>query len=164
MAFGLVLPLRIVQVVLSLVVLGLSGYVANWYNVDTLTSSPTQINFLIFAGLWSIVSVGYLELVTKFFPRASHPWAALAFEVSNTLFFFAGFIALGHFLSILLFCRGTVCAAAQADTAFAAFLFCTWGVTVFLAARDVFKTGFPRRSATAGNAAAQSVAMKETMA
>ena len=87
--------------------------------------------------------------------------------MSNTLFFFAGFIALGHFLSILLFCRGTVCAAAQADTAFAAFLFCTWGVTVFFAARDMFKAGgFSRggRSATAGNAAAQSVAMKETMA
>ena len=95
MGFGLVLPLRIVQVVLSLVVLGLSGYgtlslpwspvegkisrcgrwwtnrnaVAHWYNVDTLTASPTQINFLIFAGIWSILSVGYLELVTRFFPR-----------------------------------------------------------------------------------------------
>lgn len=163
MGFGLVLPLRIVQVVLSLVVLGLSGYVANWYNVDTLTQSPTQINFLIFAALWSIVSVIYLEVVTKFFPRAAHPWAALAFEGTNVLFFFAGFIALGVFLSQLLFCRGTVCAAAQADTAFSAFLFCTWGATVGLAARDMFKGGF-RKPARGAGIAANNVAMKETMA
>lgn len=67
------------------------------------------------------------------------------------------------FLSQLLFCRGTVCAAAQADTAFSAFLFGTWGVTVGLAARDMFKGGF-RKPARGAGIAANNVAMKETMA
>jgi hypothetical protein len=152
--------------------------VANWYNVDTLTASPSPINFLIFASLWSIISVVYLEVVTKFFPRgmftplsnqethsntypAAHPYAALAFEFTNVTFFFSGFIALGVFLSQLLFCRGTVCAAAQADTAFSAFLFCTWGVTIFFAARDIMKAGFRKPIAAKMNGG---LPMKETMA
>ena len=98
-------------------------------------------------------------------PVVAHPWAALAFEATNVLFFFAGFIALGVFLSQLLFCRGTVCAAAQADTAFSAFLFCVWGVTVTLAARDMFKGGFRRPGAASrAGIAPNNVAMKETMA
>lgn len=59
-------------------------------------------------------------------------------------FFFSGFVALGVFLSKLDWCRGTVCSSAQADTAFAAFLFITWGVTIFFAGKEVMKTGFRR--------------------
>lgn len=43
--------------------------VANWYNADTLTSSPSQLNFLVFASLWSLVSVGYIEGASRFVPR-----------------------------------------------------------------------------------------------
>ena len=68
-AFGLVSILRIAQATFALVVLGLSGYVANWYNVDTVTSSPSQINFLIFASLWSMISIAYLEVVPRFAAR-----------------------------------------------------------------------------------------------
>jgi hypothetical protein len=73
MKMNIVLPLRAVQVVLSLVVIGLSAYVVSWYR-NIHTSSPAQINFLIFAALWSIFSVVYLEVVTKFFPKGMpHP-------------------------------------------------------------------------------------------
>ncbi len=74
------------------------------------------------------------------------------------LIWFAGFIALGVFLSKLLFCRGTVCGAAQADTVFSAFLFATWGASAALMAKDVLKSGFRRPSP------AVSAQMKETMA
>ena len=90
---------------------------------------------------------------------ASHPWVSFGMELTNVLFWFAGFVALGVFLSRLLFCRGTVCAAAQADTVFSALLFATWGSTVALVAKDVFKSGFPRRAAPA-----MAPPMKETMA
>jgi hypothetical protein len=53
-------------------------------------------------------------------------------------------------MSKLLFCRGTVCAAAQADTAIAAFLFVTWITTVGLLAKDVFKSGFRKPTSPAG--------------
>lgn len=155
------LAIRIVQLVLSLVVLALSGYVASWYNVDTLTSSPSQVNFLIFAGLWSVLTLAYLEIVPRFAPRASQPCGALAAEFSNMIFWFAGFVALVVFLSKLLFCRGTVCAAAQADTALAAFLFITWASSASLKAKDMFKGGF-RKPTAAGLAGPP--AMKETMA
>lgn len=152
------LPIRAAQGVLALVVLGLSAYVANWYNVDTLTSSPSQINFLIFLSLYSIIAIAYLEVVPKVFPRAFHPYGALAMEFTNVLFWFAGFIALGVFLSKLLFCRGTVCGAAQADTVFSAFLFATWGASCALMGKDILKSGFRKPSPAVGPQ------MKETMA
>ena len=42
---------------------------ANWYNVDTLTASPMQVNFLIFAPLFTILSVVYIEGASRFLPK-----------------------------------------------------------------------------------------------
>lgn len=117
--------------------------VAHWYNADTLTASPSQINFLIFVPIFSFLSIAYLEVTPRFLAKgkahrsryihqkgaqesrltliASHPYAHFAFEVVNMLFYFAGFVALATFLGKLLFCRGSVCAAARADAVFAAF-------------------------------------------
>jgi hypothetical protein len=47
--------------------------VANWYNTDTLTSSPTQVNIMIFSGILSIVSLILLEGVPRIFPRCKSP-------------------------------------------------------------------------------------------
>lgn len=58
------------------------------------------------------------------------------------LFYFAGFIALAVFLGKLLFCRGSVCAAARADAAFAAFSWLAWTVSTALVALQMFKGGF----------------------
>ncbi len=44
---------------------------ASWYNVDTLTASPSQINFLIFVPLFTILSVVYLEGAPRFMPRST---------------------------------------------------------------------------------------------
>ncbi|KAI0137350.1 membrane-associating domain-containing protein [Xylariales sp. AK1849] len=138
----IILALRGVQLVMAVVVLGLSAYIANWYNVDTMTKSPSQVNWLLFSSLWTIISVLYLELTPKFVPRASHPMASLGVEASNVLFYFAGFIALSVFISKLLFCRGTVCGAARADVAFGAIEFLVWTASAIFTAREVFKGGF----------------------
>jgi len=142
MAFGLLLPLRIAQGIFAVVVMGLSAYVAHWYDSDTLTASPSQINFLIFVPLFSFLSLIYLELSPRFMAKVSHPIAHLLFSTLNTLFYFAGFIALSVFLSKLLFCRGSVCAAARADAVFASFSFLLWTATTALLVLDVFKGGF----------------------
>jgi hypothetical protein len=65
----------------------------------------------------------------------------LAFEIVNTLFYFAGFIALAVFLGKLLFCRGSVCAAARADAVFAAFSWILWCGSTVILALEIFKGG-----------------------
>lgn len=47
--------------------------VVHWYNADTLTSPPSQINFLIFVPLFSFLSIAYLEATPKFLPKCKHP-------------------------------------------------------------------------------------------
>ncbi|KAI1844155.1 hypothetical protein JX265_002928 [Neoarthrinium moseri] len=142
MASPIVLGLRAAQLVMAFVILGLSAYVANWYNVDTLTSSPSQINWLLFCSLFTIISIAYIELAPRFMPKVAHPMAFVGLELANVLFYFAGFIALSVFISKLLFCRGSVCGSARADVAFGAFEFLVWGVTSFFAVRDNLKGGF----------------------
>ncbi|KAM0528068.1 hypothetical protein ACHAPS_002298 [Verticillium nonalfalfae] len=148
MAINLMLPLRVVQAFLAMAVLVLSAFaVANWYNVSTLTASPPQINFLIVSPLISLLSIVYLEVVPRYAPRASHPWAAMACEFINTLFYFAGFIALSVFLGRLRFCRGSVCGAARADAIFAAAQFVAWSASAALTGKIVFKGGLRRKAA-----------------
>jgi len=152
------LPLRILQIVLSLIVLGTAGYVANWYNSDTLTASPTQINFLIFVPVWSFITIAYLEITPVYAKRASHPYAHFALEIITTIFYLSGFIALAVFLSKLLYCRGSVCASARAAAIFSSISCATWVLTTILLGIEIFKGGF--RVAQAQNA--RLAAMKET--
>lgn len=57
------------------------------------------------------------------------------------LFYFAGFVALAVFLGKLLFCRGSVCAAARADAVFAAFNWLLWTGSSALVAINMFRGG-----------------------
>jgi len=76
------------------------------------------------------------------------------------MFYFAGFVALAVFLSRLLFCRGMVCSAARADTAFASFSFALWAVTAGLKFRDLIKGGgFRKPAATMSGAQMKEAAM-----
>ena len=74
--------------------------------------------------------------------QVSHPWAVLALEVTNVLFYFAGFVALAVFLTHLLFCRGAVCGSARAATVFSSFNFVLWSATAALTIKDALKGGF----------------------
>ncbi|KAI8964988.1 membrane-associating domain-containing protein [Daldinia sp. FL1419] len=144
------LGIRAAQLVFGIILLGLTGYVAHWYNVDTLTSSPSQINLLLFASLYTIVSVLYLELAQRFVPKISHPLAALGLTATNAIFHFAGFIALAVFMSKLLFCRGNVCGSARASIAFGAMEFILWTASAIFAGKEVVQGGFlPKRGSKA---------------
>ena len=144
---------RGIQGLFAAVVLVLSAYVANWYNTDTLTSSPSQINILIFAGIFSILSILQLEVVSKFFPRLSNPYAFIAIEFINTVVWFGGAVSLAVFLSRLLFCRGSVCAAAQADAIFAFVNLLSWFGTFIPLSMDLFKGGLRKPEPTMSGAA-----------
>lgn len=47
---------------------------AHWYDNDTLTASPSQINFLIFVPLFSFLSLVYLELTPRFLTKGIFPF------------------------------------------------------------------------------------------
>ncbi|TLS28075.1 hypothetical protein PpBr36_01834 [Pyricularia pennisetigena] len=139
----ILLPIRATQALFAIIILGLSGYVANWYNMETTASSPSQINFLIFIPLMTLMTLGYVEGVPRFMPRIFNPYIALGLEALNVLFYFAGFIALAVFLNGLVFCRGPVCGSARASTAFGSFQWILFSVTAGLTAKEVFfKSGF----------------------
>jgi hypothetical protein len=124
--------------------------VAHWYVSGSRKVSPSSLNFLIFAPLFSLLSIAYLELAPRRLPRATHPFASLTVEFLNTLFYFSGFIAFAVYLGQLAFCIGTVCGAGRAVVVIASFEFTTWIDTTILLAKDLFKGGFrPPTKATA---------------
>lgn len=141
MAFNFMLPLRIAQFVLALLVLALEAYVASWWNEYSPSSSPDRVNFLIFNGIWTaIIVVPFLTLAPRFFPRAAHPYAILALEAVTMIFWFAGFIAHAVFVSAFVACRGNMCRCAQAATVFAAFEWALFTATTVLATLHVLRT------------------------
>ncbi|KFH44676.1 hypothetical protein ACRE_045260 [Hapsidospora chrysogenum ATCC 11550] len=129
----------------------MSSMVIDWYLRATPLAPPSIFNFLIFASAFSIVSVLYLELAPRLAPRASRPSASLALEATNTVFYFAGFIALAVYISRLRFCEGTVCAVARATSVVAAFEFSSWIASTILLAKDIFKGGLRGGSPSAGS-------------
>jgi hypothetical protein len=156
--------------------------VANWYNADTLTASPSQVNFLIFVAVFTFVVIAYLEITPRYakrgkyppsFPHrvisltmtfaASHPYIHLALESLLSLFYFAGFIALSVFLSKLLFCRGSVCAAAKAAVTVSVSNWLLWSLTTIMLAWDIFKEGYRKRRAARLSAKLPAVKEKETV-
>ncbi|MCJ1302172.1 hypothetical protein MMC08_004975 [Hypocenomyce scalaris] len=140
MAFDFALPLRITQFIFAIIVLGLTGYVAHWYNRYTYSASPGQINFLIFDAVWTILAVVYLALTPAYSPRLAHKFAILGLDALTCLFWFAGFIALAVFLSSLLVCTGHVCRSAQAAAVFGAFEWLLFLATTILAALHVWRS------------------------
>jgi hypothetical protein len=131
MAINYILPIRAVQAVLSITVLGLMSYgaplqpkalflfyllspiaVSSWWSSHWRQSSPSEVNFLIFAPSWTVLTILALVLAQL---RYSHltsskgaQWSLLALEGLTMLFWFGGFVALAVFLSDRI-CFGTVC-------------------------------------------------------
>ncbi|KKY25428.1 hypothetical protein UCDDS831_g02103 [Diplodia seriata] len=139
MAFNFTLPLRIVQAVFTIVVLGLTAYVCDWWTSHWHANSPTEINYLIFVAVWTILALAYLVVAPARFPAAAHKFAMLGVEALTMLFWFAGFIALAVWLDDRV-CFGSVCASAKAATVFAAFEWFVFAATTVLAALHVWRT------------------------
>lgn len=127
------LPVRAVQAVLSIVVLGLMAYVSSWWATHWRQSSPIEINYLIFAPAWSLLVLAPLILtsLSKFAhvaEKGAVKWALLGVEAMTMLFWLSGFVALGVFLSGRI-CFGMVCDVARASTAISAISWVVWSVT-----------------------------------
>ncbi|KAF2462384.1 membrane-associating domain-containing protein [Lineolata rhizophorae] len=139
MAFNFILPLRIAQAVFAVVILGLSAFVSDWWNFQWRSISPTEVNFLIFSSVWTILALAYLVVAPWRFPVAAHKFAILGVECLTMLFWFAGFIAIAVFLTDRD-CFGSVCSAAKAGIVFAAFEWLVFAATSIMAIVHVWRT------------------------
>ncbi|KAF1944879.1 hypothetical protein EJ02DRAFT_397353 [Clathrospora elynae] len=132
MAINWVLAVRAVQTVLSIIVLGLMAYVSSWWSIHWRQSSPSEINYLIFAPAWSLLALVPLLLVPLKFSHLQDStagrWGMLGLEGLTMLFWFAGFVALAVFLSGRI-CFGMVCDVARASTTISAMSWLAWAVT-----------------------------------
>lgn len=83
--------------------------------------SHSEINFLVFSSIWTILALIYLSLTSWKLERFAHPWIICGVESLTMLFWFAGFIAAAVFVGHLNACGGKACSSAKAATVFAAF-------------------------------------------
>ncbi|KAF2033507.1 hypothetical protein EK21DRAFT_58428 [Setomelanomma holmii] len=151
MAVNWILPVRGVQAVLAITVLGLMAYVSSWWLSHWRESSPSEVNFLIFAPSWTVLAlVPLIAMPWRFSHLLSSSlakWGLLTLEGLTMLFWFGGFVALAVFLSDRI-CFGTVCDVARASTAISAFNWVAWAITFVVSVVKMFKggdMGFGRR-------------------
>jgi len=140
------LPIRIIQAVFAIIVLGVLAYASSswawWW-------SPSQINFLIFTSVWTLLAVAYLTITPARYPTAAHKFGILAAEVLTMLFWFAGFIALAVLLTDVGCGAGSghywgPCRAAIAGDVFAAFEWLLFCATTLMASLHVWRTRHER--------------------
>ncbi|KAI5805210.1 membrane-associating domain-containing protein [Geopyxis carbonaria] len=88
MGFNFILPLRIAQGVLALIVLGLSAYYTTFLRNTTYAGGP----FLLFCSIWTFLALGYLVAAPLWIQAIHNMWAVLGVEIATTLLWFIGFI------------------------------------------------------------------------
>ena len=96
--------------------------VAHWFT-DFISDSPSQINFMIFCAVWTILAAIYLLIATLKFTDSiiGHGFILLAVDAITMIFWFAGFIALAVGVGGLSCNGNSVCGSADASAAFGAF-------------------------------------------
>jgi len=148
MAYGFVSIIHIVAGVLSIIELGLTAYVASAFNNRFF--HPSQVNFMIFNSVWSLLVLAYVGLTPLYMTRFFHK-ASLGLEAITMLFWFAGSIALAVYVGGPLSCHGnTYCGAVEAAIAFGFFLWAIFIVLVVLDAIEAMRSRGSHHSKPAG--------------
>ncbi|RAL64510.1 hypothetical protein DID88_001985 [Monilinia fructigena] len=119
MSFAYTLPLRIVQAVFAIIVLGLMSYAADAWSYWW---SPDSVNFLVFASVWTLLALIYLIVSPTHFPNAAHKYGILFAEAVT-----------------MIFC-GVFAKASIAGDVFAAFLWLLFAATTMMAALHVSRS------------------------
>ncbi|TVY46843.1 hypothetical protein LOCC1_G003715 [Lachnellula occidentalis] len=139
-----ILPIRIAQGVLTIIILGLTAYVVSSWSTNYsyyYSYSPSQANFLLFTSIWTIPILAYLILAPARLPAAAHKYGILAAEAVTMIFWFAGFVALAALLGDLGCARyWSVCRAAEAAVVFGAFEWLLFGATAIWAVQHVWRS------------------------
>jgi len=117
MAYGFVPIIHIVAAVLAVIELGLTAYLASVAQTPWGNFSPSQVNFMIFNSVWSLLVLAYVGVTPLYAAHLFHKLASLALEALTMLFWFAGSIALAVLVGPGCG-RGSWCGSAQAAIAF----------------------------------------------
>jgi len=143
MAMNWTLPLRAVQMLFAFLVLVLCGVAISKFG-----SGIGSLGFLLFCGIWAILSLIYLLLAPSMLADFHNVYIILGLEFLNMIFFFAGFIAVAAGIGSLdcealdgfEFSNGlkTGCQTTKAATAFGAFSWLLWLATLILVVRQVY--------------------------
>ncbi|KAH0595116.1 hypothetical protein MHUMG1_06865 [Metarhizium humberi] len=144
----------------DIISLGLLAYVVNstsgsayyGWGYSHYYSSPSQVNFMLFNTIWTILVLIYLGVFPRFLSSLYHSIIALALLGISTLFWFAGSIALAAFLGAGT-CSGNnaFCStyrSAQAATAFGFFIWAMFTTLTVFELLALLKHGF-RKGANA---------------
>ena len=112
-------------------------------------NTPSQVAFLLFASIFSLLSLIYLitapiVLITggSTAPgtrNRTHKLAILGLDVVNAVFWLAGWVALAKLIGGPSMCT-TFCAAIQASVAFAAFLWAAFSAAGLAEMWEVWRT------------------------
>ncbi|KAJ8121414.1 hypothetical protein ONZ43_g2130 [Nemania bipapillata] len=125
---------HIVAAIFSIIELGLTAYWASLFHYGYENYSPSSVNFMIFASVWSLLVLIYIGLTPLYMTSVFHRLAALALNIATAIFWFAGSIAVAVWFGGPYDCRGSAgCSAAEAAIAFGFFL---WALFTFLAVVD----------------------------
>jgi len=131
LTMNLILPLRIVQTILSIIVLGLVGYC-----VDVVGGNYSEASFLVFVCIWTWLVLLYMVLTPMYFPDFHNRWVVVGLESVTMIFWFAGFVAIADSTKASRFvCFGSGCRAlecAKAAAVFGAFSWLAWLATMGL--------------------------------
>ncbi|KAF2249324.1 hypothetical protein BU26DRAFT_564978 [Trematosphaeria pertusa] len=136
-----VLPLRAVQAVFSIIVLGLTAYIVDATTGPWYSWSPDSVNFMLFTSVWTLLAVAYLVLAPARFPAAAHKYAIAGVEAVTMIFWFAAWVAVAALWGdIGCGSRSGVCGAGTAAIVFGAFIWLAFVATTIIAALHVHRT------------------------
>ncbi|KAH7395356.1 marvel domain-containing protein [Phaeosphaeria sp. MPI-PUGE-AT-0046c] len=140
---AIILGLRGVQVLLSIIVLGLTAYLIDTYRgpFDFYDWSPASVDFMLFCSIWTLLAVAYLVLVPTRFPKFAHKFAIAAVEFITMVFWFAAFVAVAVRWNNSWWGydgrHGTFYGCGVAAIVFSAFLWLTFLATTILSALHI---------------------------
>ncbi|KAF1992851.1 hypothetical protein P154DRAFT_451720 [Amniculicola lignicola CBS 123094] len=148
MAISYILPLRVVQAVLSIIVLGLTAYIVDAFTSPYYSLSPDSVNFMLFTSLWTLLAVAYLVIAPNHFPVAAHKFAIAAVEAVTMIFWFSAWVAVAALWGdVRCGSSGGVCGAGTAAIVFGAFIWLTFVFTTVMAGLHIQRS--PRGDTTA---------------
>ncbi|KAI9658139.1 MAG: hypothetical protein M1831_003984 [Alyxoria varia] len=143
-----ILPLRGVQWVFWIILLGLSAYLVH---VDSGWGAYTadEYSYLLFTAIWTLLVLVPLTLVALNFkiPIPFAEWVVLGLEALTMIFWFAAFIAIAVYTDHTWWWSSNVDSVEKAAAAFGAFEWLAFTATLVIVALQTFRSG---RGAGAG--------------
>ncbi|KAK6201856.1 hypothetical protein LQW54_009266 [Pestalotiopsis sp. IQ-011] len=130
-----------VAAVFAIIELGLTAYVASALHWGWWSSSPSQVNFMVFNSVWSLLVLAYVGITPIYMTSVFHKLAALVLNVITTIFWFAGSIALAVSIGGPWRCGGdTFCGSVEAAIAFGFFLWVLFMVLTIVDALEALRS------------------------